>query len=48
MLGSFQFMEWLGRHLEDRIERAMKLCKEEMGMSDLKHLVVCGGVAANK
>ncbi|EKX40405.1 hypothetical protein GUITHDRAFT_75532 [Guillardia theta CCMP2712] len=36
------------RHLEDRIERAMKLCKEEMGMSDLKHLVVCGGVAANK
>eukprot|EP00960_Hanusia_phi_P000308 8425-Hanusia_phi.AAC.1 len=36
------------RHLEDRITRAIRLCKEEMGLSDLRHLVVCGGVAANK
>ena len=36
------------RHLEDRVTRAIKLCRADESIPDLDSLVVCGGVAANQ
>ena len=36
------------RHLEDRVNRAVKLCRADDSIPDLDCLVVCGGVAANQ
>ena len=36
------------RHLEDRVLRALKLCREDTSLPELDSLVVCGGVAANQ
>lgn len=36
------------RHLEDRVTRAITLCRADEEIPDLDCLVVCGGVAANQ
>ena len=36
------------RHLEDRVTRAIEVCRADESIPNLDSLVVCGGVAANQ